>query len=82
MLFQYRVLEMDDDGDPLDHGVVRADHVREACALVAAHLRLLVELEADDEPLTVRFYPLRDAPTGVLRSAGAYTESLIPPEDA
>lgn len=25
-LYQYRVLEIDSDGDPLDHGVVRAEN--------------------------------------------------------
>lgn len=34
----YRVLENDDEGDPLDFGAVSADNFQEAKQLVTAHL--------------------------------------------
>jgi len=57
-LYLYRVLDLDEDGDPLDHGVVRAVSVDAAARYVGARLREI--FEADCQPMTVRFYALRD----------------------
>ena len=66
-LYQYRVLDTDDEGDPLDHGVVCAKTLKEAVALVGAHLAEIIS----DEEVEVRFYELIDAgATGVLASKG------------
>lgn len=80
-LYQYRVLETDDDGDPMDHGVVRADDFDEACALVEAHL---TDLQLSDEwtcsGVEVRFYQLRDRSTpGVLKSTDDYQQVVLMP---
>ncbi len=53
--WMYRVLELDDDGDPLDWGVVQAHDLHAAQVLVRTHL--LAIFETDYEALDVAFYP-------------------------
>lgn len=66
-LYGYRVLENDEDGDPLDHGVVRAMSMETALQLVREHLKKLTQYE-DME--SVRIYGLKDRNTsGVLESS-------------
>src|SRR5262249_29994128 len=73
-LYDYRVLANDSDGDPLDHGVVRAESQESAKRLVAE--RLLGDLEwifdvAGVSQLMVRLYQGEDLATSqVLKSAG------------
>lgn len=54
MIWLYRVLENDDEGDPLDFGVVEASTFDEAQKKVTAHL---VEIHGDFDQ-TVRFYKI------------------------
>lgn len=57
--YGYRVLENDDDGDPLDHGVVAAYTAPEAFSYVRSRLTAIrTPSEAEDGALTVRLYPL------------------------
>lgn len=69
----YRVLEQDDDGDPLDFGAVSAASLGEATELVTAHL---IDILGDDvwEELPVRFYPVTST-TGVWASDRPYTDT-------
>jgi RNA polymerase subunit RPABC4/transcription elongation factor Spt4 len=69
----YRVLEQDDDGDPLDFGAVTAASLPEAQELVAAHLR---DILGDDvwSELPVRFYPVTGT-TGVWACDNPYIDS-------
>jgi hypothetical protein len=69
MLYQYRILENDDEGDPLDHGVVRADSREAALTFIRSRSRALdLEDVSVSPPLRVRLYPLRGdgASIGVL----------------
>jgi hypothetical protein len=63
----YRVLEQDNDGDPLDFGAVTAAGLAEAQELVRAHL---ADVLGDDvyNALPVRFYT-------VTRTIGVYETS-------
>jgi hypothetical protein len=75
MLFLYRILETDDEGDPFDHGAVIADNEREAAALVRARLSEILSLEGS---FTVRLYPLEDRTVkGVFEHAGGFTSAVI-----
>lgn len=68
-LYGYRLLESDDDGDPLDHGIVLADSEQQAADFVAAHLVDVLE----DWNGTVRVYDhgaVATWPAGVLESSG------------
>jgi hypothetical protein len=67
-LYQYRVLENDDAGDPLDHGVVRAASVDAAKVFVRERLAEVLTLDA--RRAYVRLYPLKDVKRGVLPPAG------------
>ena len=58
MEWLYRVLENDDEGDPIDFGVVRATNEDQAHASVAAHLTELEAAGWDGGTLQVRFYPV------------------------
>jgi hypothetical protein len=69
MLYQHRILENDDGGDPLDHGVVRADSTEATLTFIRSRGRALdLEDISVSPPLRVRLYPLRDDDmrTGVL----------------
>jgi hypothetical protein len=57
-LFLYRVLENDDDGDPLDFGPVFAADLARAKVLVKAHLLTLGSFGWEGGTLRVRFYDL------------------------
>lgn len=66
-LYSYRVLENDEDGDPLDHGVVRAMTMEGALRVVREHLKTLDQYE---EMESVRIYGLDDRNTsGVLSTS-------------
>jgi hypothetical protein len=77
-LFLYRTMEVDEDGDPYDHGNVRAPDFEGAAALLQEHL-------ADfGSSFSVRLYQLRDREdAGVLEStADDYREfQLDYPDD-
>jgi len=60
----YRVLQMDDDGDPLDHGVVKAREMRDVKRYLTRHLDHTIGIFDG----MVRIYPLQDAERGVLKS--------------
>jgi hypothetical protein len=81
----YRVLENDDDGDPLDFGVVQAESLLQAQARVAAHLKELGTAGWYGGELAVRFYEITgyDA-NGIAASDGHFvTVTLdIPKEGA
>ena len=55
-LYLYRVLETDDDNDPLDHGVARATSIEEAAELIRLRLS---ELGMEDG-IEFKVYPLVD----------------------
>ncbi len=79
-LYMYRVLEVDDECDPLDHGVVRAASVEEAAKFVEAHLREIGQLSVggdDDECLLVRFYALKDSGEGGVFSSDSYDDAEL-----
>jgi hypothetical protein len=66
-LWLYRVKEIDDDGDPLDHGVVKATTVKLAQKLVTKRLQEVL----GDGSYPVRLYMLRDQlHAGVLGDGG------------
>lgn len=78
-LFGYRILEDDDDGDPLDHGVLMARDEFDAATILAEHF---AQLGFEDE-LETRLYPTQARTTpGVLESAGEYIDVTITPEGA
>lgn len=68
-LWLYRILEVDDDGDPLDHGVARASDAKELMGFLAKHLTAIV---GEGVELTVRVYPLYDTAAGVLTSPSSF----------
>jgi hypothetical protein len=72
--FLYRVLENDQDGDPLDFGVLRAPSASAALGMVRERL---ADLGLEGEALPVRLYPVREVASGLYRDAGEYTE-LVP----
>ncbi len=59
-LYLYRSLDVDGDGDPLDHGVVRAADLEAAAQLVEDRMREILGDDDDGWAITVRFYPLLD----------------------
>ena len=77
----YRVLEQDDEGDPLDFGAVTAASLAEAQELVAAHLTDIVG-DCGWLELPVRFYPVTRA-SGVWETSSAYidTDVVLPASD-
>jgi hypothetical protein len=72
-LWLYRVLETDDDGDPLDHGAARADTHDELIGYLSKHL---TDLVGEGIELTVRVYPTYDAESGVMRSINMYETKI------
>lgn len=66
-IYGYRVLENDDEGDPIDHGVVSATDAGHAEDIVRTHLTLLGN---EDTTLVVRFYPLKSR-----KSAGIWADA-------
>lgn len=56
-LFLYRTLMYDDDGDPYDHGVVRAADMDSAKKQVGKRLK---KLGIDPHCQSTRIYPLKD----------------------
>ena len=67
-LWLYRCLDTDDDGDPLDFGVVAATDSDAARVAVTAHL---TELGIGDTE--VRLYPIQSVANGVFPEACEYT---------
>lgn len=74
MLWTYRVLENDDEGDPLDHGVMRVDNAEAIEQSLIARLEALCDCPCS---LSVRVYPVKDEGNGVLESAGDYLELTL-----
>jgi len=75
-LYLYRVLNTDDDGDPLDHGVVRAADLDAAAHWVEDHMREI--FGKDWGGISVRFYALRDdGADGVLDGATGEDRDLL-----
>lgn len=71
-LFLYRTLDSDEDGDPVDHGVLRAMTIDQARQLVLEHIGNLDNRDSVD---TVRIYPLRDRNTsGILEEAEMFQD--------
>lgn len=71
-LFLYRTLTDDDEGDPIDHGVVRAMNIDQAASLIIDHIK---KLATTIDPQTVRIYPLHDRNTaGILEEAGHFQD--------
>ena len=60
----YRVLQQDADGDPLDHGVVKAKDKRAMKRYLTKHIDNVLGVFVG----TVRVYPLKDADRGVLKN--------------
>ncbi len=76
-LFLYRTLDWDGDGDPLDHGVVRAEDLPHAVRIITAWLREVCE--GDEVGVKVRVYPLADdGRTGPLPLADDWWEYTMP----
>jgi hypothetical protein len=71
----YRVLEMDDDGDPLDFGAVSAASLAEAQELVREHL---ADILGNDgwEALPVRFYAVTST-TGVYETSTTLVDTEL-----
>ena len=65
-LYLYRIMETDDDGDPLDHGVARADDEEELTKMLSKRMANIV---GDGVELTARLYELEDRRSGILDSA-------------
>lgn len=65
-LWLYRILEVDDDGDPLDHGVARADDEDELVKMLSKRMSNIV---GDGVELTARLYEMEDRRSGILQSA-------------
>lgn len=64
-LWLYRVLETDSEGDPIDHGVARADSEEALTRMINARL---TEILGAGSVVSVRLYPLEDAPDGILEN--------------
>ena len=72
-LYLYRFLENDDDGDPYDHGVVRAASRTEACKLLRARVKYL-----GHESARVRLYHLDERSTpGVLNTVNVHSDHVV-----
>jgi len=79
MLFMYRVLENDDEGDPLDHGVVRAKDITAAIELATARIHGVLGDGWTGASLPLRLYTLDDqAEDGVLAST-SFTDVYMKP---
>ena len=78
-LWLYRVLDTDDEGDPLDHGPVLAVDLARAKKLVKAHLLTLGTFGWDGGALRVRFYDCGAATLteGVPKSEGDFADVTI-----
>lgn len=74
-MWLYRVLEVDDDLDPVDHGIVRAKDLDAAVAFVAARLGSFW----DEEEVAVRFYSIPDFDIGIPES-GQLVDVRVKPE--
>lgn len=64
-LYLYRTLDVDDDGDPLDHGVLRAASVEDIPNMLREHFRAFFDAPGG-HVCPVRVYPLVDVEVGVL----------------
>lgn len=72
-LYLYRVLECDDEGDPLDFGILRAQDPEAALSMVAERLESL-GLEGT---WAVRLYPTADKGMGVFDPAGDFIDRQV-----
>jgi len=71
-LFLYRTLGIDEDGDPIDHGAVRAMGIEHAAELVIKRVKKLAQ---SDDVEKVRIYPLSDRNTpGILEDAAPFKD--------
>lgn len=64
-LWLYRILEVDDDGDPLDHGAARALDEEELTEMLGKRMANIVGTGVQ---LTARIYEMTDRRSGVLES--------------
>jgi hypothetical protein len=69
-LWLYRILEVDDDGDPLDHGAARALDEEELMGMLGKRMTNIVGTGVQ---LTARIYEMTDRRSGVLDS-GMYSD--------
>jgi hypothetical protein len=67
-LWMYRVLGFDDEGDPIEHGLVRASSKKDAVILIKQHLKDILETS-----YPFRLYEVIDKSGGILESSG-YTD--------
>jgi hypothetical protein len=65
-LWLYRILEVDDDGDPLDHGAARALDEEELCEMLSKRMANIV---GEGVQLTARIYEMTDRRSGILDSS-------------
>jgi hypothetical protein len=78
--YLYRVLENDDEGDPLDFGFLRARDENTAWVAVRRQLGQIFGDPDEDEPpesFLVRLYPLRAVKEGVYPSDGHYIDREV-----
>jgi hypothetical protein len=79
-IYGFRVLENDDDGDPLDHGVVSAPDIDSAARLVRDHL-VDQGLAVVCAGVAVRFYPTAPQQYGVWGAMAIPTDVVVVPAD-
>jgi len=73
MQWLYRVLEQDEDGDPLDFGVVNADAFVEAQECVTRHLNTIMSVES----VEVRFYQVKGVDANGIVETEGYVDLLL-----
>jgi hypothetical protein len=79
MTWLYRVLENDDEGDPVDFGMVRAPDPKGATGFITERLYKAV----GPGRWPVRLYPVEDVPCGVPETVGDYLDLEVEvPKDA
>lgn len=83
-LWLYRTKDIDEDGDPIDHGVVKASTKKLAISLVTKRLKSIIDT-TDSAGLDVKLYLLRDQPHAhVLEDVGSMEFRIAgerPPEN-
>lgn len=72
-LYLYRTLEIDDDGDPMDHGTLRAKTPERIREILTARLDEL----GYEGSLEIRIYPLQDLEEGILESTDEFFDLTV-----
>jgi hypothetical protein len=81
-LFLYRVMETDDDGDPLDHGVVRADDTNQLRELLEERFGNIGLFNIGDR-IDVKVYPLiNPKDTGIFGNESPFNMVIRQDSDA